>query len=100
MIGLAYVAETQKACPNLGHFTVAPPEMPSSTPPSWLRYAEANATGAGDRSGAGGGLAFGVVQDAGDNAIRHRLEAERLHRIRGAAVGQRTDSQREEQTAE
>ena len=40
MIGLAYGAEVQKACPHLGHFTIAPPEMPPSTLPSWLRHVQ------------------------------------------------------------
>ena len=45
-------------------------------------------------SGAGGGLAFCQVEDAGDDAVGHRLEPERLHRVSRAAFGQRPNRRR------
>ena len=40
---------------------------------------------------ASGRFALGRIEDRGDDVGRHRFEAERLHRIGGAAFRQRTD---------
>ena len=48
----------------------------------WLRALARD----GRHLSASGGLAFREVQDACNDAGRNRLEAERLHRIRGAAL--------------